>query len=602
MVKAVLLLVSAVAFASAKPQFARDLRLHERRDSAPHGFALTSPAADEAPLRLRLALTPNDIQGLQDRLLDVSTPGSAVYGNHLSKEEVGAYVTPKTETVAAVNAWLSENGLNGTTVSPYGDWIAIQTTVGQANELFATQFSEFTYEETGEKSIRTLQYSIPAVLKGHLELVHPTITFPPPKRGQLPVASHPVDFRHRHHSTTTSQSSTRSSSQSSSVSSSGSATSSSTSPPASTSIPSAPASCDTAITPTCVQELYGIPSTLATESSNQIAVSGFIGQYANQADLKTFLTTFRKDLPSTNTFTLQTLDGGSNPQSSSQAGEEADLDVQYTVGLASGVPTVFISVGDNFQDGDLEGFLDIVNSLLSEDSTPQVFTTSYGQDENTISAALASKLCNAYAQLGARGTSVLFASGDGGVSGSQSQSCTNFVPTFPSGCPFLTSVGATQNVNPEIAADFSAGGFSNYFSTPSWQTDAKAAYLAQLGNTNSGKFNTSGRAYPDVSALGTDVEIIYQGKARGVDGTSCASPIFASVVALVNDRLIAAGKSPLGFLNPFLYSTGASAFKDITSGSNPGCNTNGFPAAKGWDPVTGLGTPIFDAFLSAVGL
>jgi len=54
---------------------------------------------------------------------------------------------------------------------------------------------------------------------------------------------------------------------------------------------------------------------------------------------------------------------------------------------------------------------------------------------------------------------------------------------------------------------------------------------------------------------------------------------------LLNDRLIGAGKSVLGFLNPFLYSTGASALNDITTGSNPGCNTNGFPVAAGWDPV-----------------
>lgn len=46
-----------------------------------------------------------------------------------------------------------------------------------------------------------------------------------------------------------------------------------------------------------------------------------------------------------------------------------------------------------------------------------------------------SALCNAYAQLGARGVSVLYSSGDGGVSGTQNQSCTTFVPSFPSGCP-----------------------------------------------------------------------------------------------------------------------------------------------------------------------
>lgn len=65
-----------------------------------------------------------------------------------------------------------------------------------------------------------------------------------------------------------------------------------------------------------------------------------------------------------------------------------DLDTQYTIGVASGVPTVFISVGDNTKDG-VFGFLDIINFLLSETSPPQVLTTSYGSDESDVSRSLA---------------------------------------------------------------------------------------------------------------------------------------------------------------------------------------------------------------------
>lgn len=172
-------------------------------------------------------------------------------------------------------------------------------------------------------------------------------------------------------------------------------------------------------------------------------------------------------------------------------------------------------------------------------------------------------------QLGARGTSILFASGDGGVSGSQSARCTTFVPTFPSGCPFMTSVGATTGISPETAASFSSGGFSNFFAQPSYQSSAVSSYLTALGSTNSGKFNTSGRAFPDISAQGENVEIVVSGEFGTVAGTSCSSPIFASVIALLNDRLVAAGKSPLGFLNPFLYSSaGQAALNDVTSGKN----------------------------------
>ena len=67
----------------------------------------------------------------------------------------------------------------------------------------------------------------------------------------------------------------------------------------------------------------------------------------------------------------------------------------------------------------------------------------------------------------------------------------------------------------------------------------------------------------------------------------------SSIIALTNDALIADGKAPLGFLNPWLYQEGYKAFTDITEGVSGGCNTTGFPVTKGWDAVTGFGTPIF---------
>ena len=68
-----------------------------------------------------------------------------------------------------------------------------------------------------------------------------------------------------------------------------------------------------------------------------------------------------------------------------------------------------------------------------------------------------------------------------------------------------------------------------------------------------------------------------------IGGTSAASPTFAGIVALLNDARIAAGKPPLGFLNPLIYSKATHAFNDITIGSNPGCGTQGFKCAVGWD-------------------
>jgi tripeptidyl-peptidase-1 len=64
------------------------------------------------------------------------------------------------------------------------------------------------------------------------------------------------------------------------------------------------------------------------------------------------------------------------------------------------------------------------------------------------------------------------------------------------------------------------------------------------------------------------------------------------IISLVNDALIASGKPSLGFLNPWIYSKGYKGFTDITKGSSHGCDTDGFAAAPGWDPVTGFGTPV----------
>lgn len=175
-------------------------------------------------------------------------------------------------------------------------------------------------------------------------------------------------------------------------------------------------------------------------------------------------------------------------------------------------------------------------------------------------------------QLGARGTSVLFSSGDGGVSGQNFTSCPasdpepEFVPTFPSGCPFVTSVGATVGTAPESALYISSGGFSNIFMQPSYQATAVDTYLEILGSTYEGRFNSTGRGYPDISAQGYNMSIVFNNTHIGRAGTSFASPIFASVFALLNDELVAGGNPPLGFLNPFLYSTGAFALNDIIEG------------------------------------
>ena len=89
-----------------------------------------------------------------------------------------------------------------------------------------------------------------------------------------------------------------------------------------------------------------------------------------------------------------------------------------------------------------------------------------------------------------------------------------------------------------------------------------------------------------------------------VAGTSCASPTASGIFGLLNDARLAAGKAPLGFLNPLLYAN-PGALNDCAQGVQGGCAIDGervagFPAVEGWDAVTGLGSPNFPKLLEVV--
>lgn len=128
-----------------------------------------------------------------------------------------------------------------------------------------------------------------------------------------------------------------------------------------------------------------------------------------------------------------------------------------------------------------------------------------------------------FGQLGTRGVSIVVASGDLGT-GSSCQSNdghhkTKFLPTFPASCPYVTTVGSTASNSPELAANFSSGGFSDYFARPKWQQDAVGKYLRDHGNRWKGYYNVDGRAFPDVAVQGRNFQIMNHGKLDTADGT-----------------------------------------------------------------------------------
>ena len=120
-----------------------------------------------------------------------------------------------------------------------------------------------------------------------------------------------------------------------------------------------------------------------------------------------------------------------------------------------------------------------------------------------------------------------------------------------------------------------------------------------------------GRGYPDISAQALDYEVIVNGELHYAQGTTCAVtvclPLFhaafaprsrysstqltanvqtvAAIFSLLNDLMAADERESFGFLNPWLYEVGIKGIKDVKSGANPGCGTDGFVATDGWDPV-----------------
>jgi len=137
----------------------------------------------------------------------------------------------------------------------------------------------------------------------------------------------------------------------------------------------------------------------------------------------------------------------------------------------------------------------------------------------------------------------------------------------------------------------SGGGWSNVFDRPPWQDDAVLGYIDKFAPPYGQEvYNRRGRAYPDVSANGGNRPVVILNTTVPTGGTSASAPSFASLINMLNEERLKAGKRPIGHLNYIIYKY-PEMFNDIVIGNNLGCGTDGFPASPGWDPVTGLGTP-----------
>jgi len=366
-----------------------------------------------------------------------------------------------------------------------------------------------------------------------------------------------------------------------------------------------------------LKALYGVPASLTNANAmNSQSVAEFLGEYYSEKDLQRWLAL----MDVTSKVPVSVI----GPNVESKPGGEATLDIQWMVGVSANVRTVFWSLGD-LHEGQ-EPFLEWLTDISNSPDAPLVHSVSYADEEMTLTLEYMNRINVELQKAGVRGLTMLFASGDDGVLGYTSRgtpwpACASnpFQPQFPGSSPYATSVGGTvlyryggeavatsKNAAARIT---SGGGFSNFFAMPSYQSDAVGLYLQTYNNVPLTSFNQSGRAYPDISGMAHNYMCLLDGALTPIDGTSASTPLVASLLTLINDKLLTLGKPPIGFFNPLLYSlyqdSPLQPFRDVVVGDNgctasAACCITGFQASVGWDPSSGVGTPEFQQLYQAI--
>jgi len=555
------------------------------------GWLPLEPAPPSAKLNFFLALKQRNLDLLEQKFWAVSDPDSPDYQNFMTMEEINDLVAPSQKDVDEVVETIEALGV--VNINRFGSSIEVITDVFTATKLFQTQFYVWEHEKTSRRIVRQIgKFYLPTNLVDIVDAVVGLNDFPGEK-----LILHKGDPE------------------------------------------------DDVVVPQTIYEMYGVPEKPNATSGSQ-GVIEWEDQYYSPKDQKKF-----GELMNLKDFEVipdKQIVGDNDP---SEPGDESTLDIQYIAATGVNVTNWFWIDSAPWLYGWSEHFLNTT-------SKPLVISISYGwNEEQQCTDGIDKQTCDQlkvnskqYVELvntniqkmGLQGVSVLASSGDSGANGRTDEDCTDrkFHPAYPAACPYLTSVGATQVGSPktnlqnppsvcttgdykglcissgveqavsyDVSFFASGGGFSNVAATPSYQKDAVANYLATSTKLPAQHyFNKTSRGYPDVAAFGNNV-LIYDDVLEPAGGTSCSSPIFAGVAALLNSAMIKKTGKPLGFLNPLLYkmaSDDPTTFHDVVTGDNrcteDGCSSScqGFYCQAGWDPVTGLGTPNYTQMLSYI--
>jgi hypothetical protein len=278
------------------------------------------------------------------------------------------------------------------------------------------------------------------------------------------------------------------------------------------------------------------------------------------------------------------------PDTNALSVAEVSVDIEAAIAMAPGLSQVLVYEASP----DSTSANDILNQMATDDLAKQLSSSwDFGIDANSEMI---------FQQFAAQGQSFFDASGD-------VTAYTNGIPN-PDDDPYITIVGGTTlttSSNGDWSSETtwnqgggvgSGGGISFTYAIPYWQ---------QAVNMTANIGSTTMRNVPDVALTAENVEIYYNNGSTGAfGGTSCAAPLWAGFMALVNEQAASTGKPPAGFINPAIYWLGqgtsyASCFHDITTGNNTNANSdNLFFAVPGYDLCTGWGTPTGSNLIAAL--
>ena len=508
-----------------------------------------------------------------------------------------------TQKANFVEQWVKDHANSAKIIQNSGARIVVELTLEDAEKIMQTEFFTFRSESKRVEVFRALEYKLHEDLAEHVEYVFGVVDFPNVLRPTGVFRAGKVVPNDR---------------------SFGGVNADITYPGY--------------VSPHVLNSYYGIDSVGNCASGQTNGVFETKSQFYVDSDNQGFMTASSISITTKNYVKF----GGNIPNNPAACVadncDEAMLDIEYLMAIAQKATTTFY----NMQDVN-SVFGDFLTYLSGLSSVPSVISISYDQTETPLdpnggfyldsgffpfysaSAAVTQNSFATFAQmLGLAGTTIVVSSGDDGSNayGARTNAAAlGIVPSFPASCPYVIAVGATQGPEsnlPEIGASSSTlasitsgGGFSNFWKRPSWQNTTVSAYVASSGVSNAtGRFNTSGRAYPDVALLGHNYVVVVSGQEGFIDGTSASAPVFAAMLTLINKNRASAGLGTLGFLNARLYSliNKPGIFNDITSG-NSRCvavvsctmfSAYYFSATSGWDALTGIGSVNFGALNSAL--